>query len=74
MNTREKILLYAGSATIVLIALARILHYLEAKEMGSMMVLGWVLILNAYRNYAKRLQRRNAELELLVTPPSAPAA
>lgn len=74
MNTREKILLYLGAAALIAMVIARVLHYMEAKDMSAFIMFGWITIISAYQQYAKRLQRRNAELEALLGASSPSAA
>ncbi|WP_460612376.1 hypothetical protein [Hymenobacter seoulensis] len=41
--------------------------------MSSISMFAWVIIVRAYQQYAKRLQRRNEELEALLATPTTPA-
>ncbi|GAB3226067.1 hypothetical protein GCM10027346_07940 [Hymenobacter seoulensis] len=73
MNTSEKALLYLGFAALIVLLIAHVLRYIELKDMSSISMFAWVIIVRAYQQYAKRLQRRNEELEALLATPTTPA-
>jgi len=63
MNSFEKTLYYAGSLLIIALVGVRIFHLVDPGWAMIGVLLGTVLITNAYSRYARRLAQRNQELE-----------